>query len=120
MSEEKGTCPRCGAPACRGWESRLFECHSHYLKSLGDEFIQAESCLIRQQQQTVATLAERVNELEAESESARWFVADHDRGDARLRGPYSSPSVASAVREDMERSTLYSQMNLWIVSTPNS
>ena len=43
-----------------------------------------------------------------------WYVADHDRDDAVVRGPYRTSAEAAAVRHEMERSP-DEERNLWIL-----
>lgn len=45
-----------------------------------------------------------------------WYIVDHDREDAIVRGPYADGTVAGAVRAELERTGPYrGKGNLWIV-----
>lgn len=118
-------CPECGsASKYTGWSDVIaWTCGSMF----DSEFHQSVLCGEIEQLRTreteksarIAALSEELERVKTKWESGEeWYIYNRDRGDARIRGPYSSNIIASAVRDEMETYGQYGNENLVIMTEP--
>lgn len=84
-----------------------------------DLFIQQLQANVATKDARIAALSEELERVKTKWESGEeWYIYNRDRGDARIRGPYSSNIIASAVRDEMETYGQYGNENLVIMTEP--